>query len=140
MKKMKFLNILAGGISKDWPAWVFRRIILSQSDTPFRKATPTERFTDKSWSKSPLTAVVIRHFNQKEKTMITSKEIEDWFSTIHFADVGGVEAKHVYQIAEIAYRKGIEDSAAQCESRANSLPYDQCGIARQCAKDILGML
>lgn len=72
--------------------------------------------------------------------MITSREIEEWFSTIPVSEFDGIEAKHVYAMAEIAYRKGIEDAAKQCEKRADSLPHNQCGIARQCAKDVLAML
>jgi hypothetical protein len=72
--------------------------------------------------------------------MITDRDIEEWFSTIYVSEFDGIDASHVYKMAEIAYRKGIEDAVKQCEKRADSLPYDQCGIARQCAKDVKSML
>ena len=72
--------------------------------------------------------------------MITNKEIEEWFATIPVSDFSGVEAKHVYAMAEIAYRKGIEDAANKCEQRAEALPHDQCGVARLCKRDVLSLL
>lgn len=72
--------------------------------------------------------------------MITSKEIEDWFATIQVSDFSGVEAKHVYAMAEIAYRKGVEDAANKCEQRAEALPDGQCGVARLCKRDVMSLL
>ena len=72
--------------------------------------------------------------------MITDKEIEEWFSTIPVSDFDGVQAKHVYAMAEIAYKKGVEDAAKKCEQRAASLPHNQCGIARQCKLDVLSLI
>lgn len=72
--------------------------------------------------------------------MITNKEIEEWFSTIEVSDFSGVEAEHVYQMAEIAYKKGVKDAADKCEQRAESLPNNQCGVARQCRLDVLSLI
>ena len=56
--------------------------------------------------------------------VITSREITDWLAIM----------------AEIAYRKGVEDAANKCERRAEALPYDQCGVARLCARDVMSLL
>lgn len=72
--------------------------------------------------------------------MITNKEIEEWFATIPVSEFSGFEAKHVYAMAEIAYRKGVEDAANKCEQRAESLPYDKCGVARLCKRDVMSLL
>ena len=72
--------------------------------------------------------------------MITSKEIEDWFALISVSEFDGVSAKNVYQMAEIAYRKGVEDAIRRCELRASSLPGDQAGVARQCARDVASLI
>lgn len=44
--------------------------------------------------------------------MITNDDISEWFSTIPVSDFEGVQAKHVYAMAEIAYKKGFEDYKA----------------------------
>lgn len=72
--------------------------------------------------------------------MITDKEIEEWFSTIEVSEFSGVEAKHVYAMAEIAYKKGVEDAANKCEQRAEALPPNQCAIARQCKRDVMSLI
>ena len=72
--------------------------------------------------------------------MISNKEIEQWFNTIPVSEFSGVDAGHVYAMAEIAYKKGIEDAANKCEQRASSLPHGQCSIARQCRLDVLSLL
>ena len=72
--------------------------------------------------------------------MITNKEIEQWFATIPVSDFDGVQASHVYAMAEIAYKKGIEDAANKCEQRAEALPHDQCGVARLCKRDVMSLL
>ena len=72
--------------------------------------------------------------------MITDEEIERLFNTIPVSEFSGVEAKHVYAMAELAYKKGIEDAANKCEQRAELLPHDQCGIARLCKRDVMSIL
>ena len=52
--------------------------------------------------------------------MITNKEVEQWISTILVPGFSGIEAKHVYSMAEISYKKGAEDATsiakAECEA------------------------
>lgn len=72
--------------------------------------------------------------------MITNKEIEEWFTTIPVSGFTGVEASHVYAMAEIAYRKGVEDAANKCEQRAEALSHEQCGVARLCKGDVMSLL
>lgn len=43
--------------------------------------------------------------------MITEKEIAEWVLTIEVSEFDGIQAKHIYSMAEIAYKKGVEDSA-----------------------------
>ena len=41
--------------------------------------------------------------------MIKNELIEEWFSIIKASDIDGVQAKHLYEIAQIAYKKGVAD-------------------------------
>ena len=72
--------------------------------------------------------------------MITNSDIEEWFAAIHVSEFDGLEAKHVYEMAEIAYKKGILDAVKKCEQRACGLPSNQSRMARQCAADITSLI
>jgi hypothetical protein len=72
--------------------------------------------------------------------MIKNDDIEQLFQKILVSDFSGLEAKHIYAMAELAYKKGIDDAANKCEQRAESLPPEQCGIARLCKRDVMSLL
>lgn len=72
--------------------------------------------------------------------MITNSDIQEWFATIHVSEFEGLEAKHIYEMAEIAYRKGILDAVKKCEQRACGMPSAQSSMARQCAVDITSLI
>ena len=68
--------------------------------------------------------------------MLTNKEVEQWLSTISVSGFSGIEAKHVYSMAEIAYKAGVaaENEACaklvdakenKCHEMADKPGYDQ---------------
>ena len=72
--------------------------------------------------------------------MITSTEICALFETIEVRAFGHLEAQHVYEMAELAYKKGVADAANKCVQRAEALPPNQGAVARQCKRDVLSLL
>ena len=58
--------------------------------------------------------------------MINDSIIEMWFSSIPVSEFSGLEAKHMYAMAEIAYKAGFEDAVMEQMVNDNARRCENC--------------